>query len=220
MIQANYQYKNYERALKQQKARYQKRVSDMMRADILRCYTLTFTFSDKTLAKTTKTTRLRYIKTFLNQQATDYILNCDYGKLNEREHYHAVILSRYKIIIFDAYKNGFIKARKLHDTIENQYNERTQPTAERLTNHAFKETTRNSKIIYSRASNKINPRFKRLAYKKLKEYNESEIGKAKKQLFYAQMLGNRQQAIQNKRDLEKWEKEHEELERELHIFDA
>lgn len=56
------------------------------------CAFLTFTFNDLTLSKTTRETRRRYVSRYLKRfGGADYIANIDFGKLNHREHYHAII---------------------------------------------------------------------------------------------------------------------------------
>lgn len=200
MKKQNHYYKDYEKALLKQKERYKKRIESMLKKDFYNCYFLTFTFTEKTLKKTTQKSRLRYIKAYLNKQAKEYMLNCDYGKIKEslisksqelgREHYHAFILSRYKVILSDEFtqKNkryGFLYYQKIHDTINRIYGERNAPTIERLTNHAFKDTTKESKIIYSRKSNKINYRFSRKANQKLKNYQATEKAQFIKSVYNA-----------------------------------
>jgi len=51
----------------------------------------TLTFTDDDL-KTDIKTRRQYVFRFLNEWCADYIANIDYGKENEREHYHFVAL--------------------------------------------------------------------------------------------------------------------------------
>lgn len=202
MKQENYKYKDYAKALKKQKQRYYKRVLKMLNEDIYKCYFLTFTFSEKTLKRTAKKTRLRIIKSFLNNQASDYVLNCDYGKENKREHYHAFILSRYKVIVLSAFNYGFINIRKPHSTLNKNYNESPKETAENLTKHAFKDTTKESKIIYSRKTIKIDKYFKNEAIKKLKYYQNSITGKTNKQIFI-DSLNTEQQSKTDLIELEK-----------------
>ena len=203
MKQENYKYKNYDKALKKQKERYYKRVLKMLNEDIYKCYFLTFTFNEKTLKRTAKETRLRIIKSFLNNQASDYVLNCDYGKENKREHYHAFILSRYKVIVLSAFEYGFINIRKPHKTLNKNYDESPKETAENLTKHAFKETTKESKIIYSRKALKIDKSFKNQAIKKLKDYQNSITGKTNKQIFIDSLNSDEK----NKTDLIELEKQ-------------
>lgn len=199
MIKSDYHYKNENLALERQKQRYFKRVKEMIDTDIYRCFFITFTFSNKSLAKTTQATRIRNIKTYLNKQAERYMLNIDYGKDNGREHYHAFILSRYKVIIKDGYNYGFMKVKKLHKTLEKQDGyllDRKPLDAENITNHAFKDTTRNTKIIYSRASSKIDYHFKRKADEKLYAYHTSKKGRFRKTLYKALKY-------ENKKDIER-----------------
>lgn len=214
MIKANYVYKDYEKALNKQKERYFKRIENMMAADLYKCYFLTFTFTDKTLKRTTPQTRLRFIKSFLNNQASDYVLNIDYDEKNGREHYHAFILSRYAVINTDAYKKyGFLKVKKPHQTLTNFYkskitidtDDRHELTAENLTAHAFKDSTRQAKIIYSRDALKVNYRFKRKAEKKLSTYKCSDLGKANKKAWQEITKGDtesRRQAEKERAELE------------------
>lgn len=202
MKKPNYKYKDYEKALEKQKERYFKRVKQMLKKDKYKCYLLTFTFSDKTLEKTKATTRLRAIKSFLNKQASDYILNCDYGKKNKREHYHAFILSRYKVILYGEYKHGFLDFQKAHDTLLRLWNPNTKPTAENLTRHAFKDTTEESKIIYSRKGIKEDLFFKAKAEIKLSNYRNSKLGKDNKRL-YRQMNGEKNTFLKQIDDLER-----------------
>lgn len=50
----------------------------------------TLTFKPEVLDQTSAKTRRRYIQRFLNETFSDYIANIDFGKKNEREHYHFV----------------------------------------------------------------------------------------------------------------------------------
>lgn len=177
MINQHIIYKNYEKALKTQKKRYKSRVDEMIKRDYLNMWFLTFTFSDESLLKTNEKTRIRYIKEFLKQQAKNYLLNKDYGKENKREHYHAIIISKYEIINFDAYKYGYIKARKISQMKHFNTTKNNRTTADKLTAHAFKETTENAKIIYSRRQIKQNRRFKKAINKRLNTWKESDKAK-------------------------------------------
>lgn len=196
-------YKDLNKALKTQQYRYLKRVKNMMEKDFYSCYFLTFTFSDETLQKTSKTTRERYIKEWLNQQASEYMLNIDYGDKNGREHYHAFILSRYKVIVINTplRHNVFIKYKKISQTLYNYfgnvYIDRKPMTAENLTAHAFKETTKNNKIVYSRKNIKVDERFKALADEKLNAYRNSEQGKANKEQYNDLLKGDKKANIEH-----------------------
>lgn len=185
MKNINYHYKNYEKALNKQKKRYIKRLKEMFKKDYYKVYFLTFTFTNKTLEKTNQKTRLRYIKDFLNKQASEYMLNLDYGKANNREHYHAIILSRYKVILAKEYKYGVLRFYKCHPTYN--YVNAKYDSIDKLTNHAFKETTRESKIIYSRKAIKENRAFKKKAESKLNNYQKTDKAKAIKDYYKAKI---------------------------------
>ena len=116
---------------------------------------LTFSFTDETLNKTNKETRLQYIKRYLNAFASDYVLNKDYGALNGREHYHAIATPKYKIFLCDAYKYGNMELTPIHRNKRYKtINKSDEETAKRFLNHALKETTKQSKIIFARKTNK------------------------------------------------------------------
>ena len=56
-------------------------------------YFITITFNDKTLNNTNEQTRRKYVSRWLKSLSEFYVANIDYGLINEREHYHAVIVS-------------------------------------------------------------------------------------------------------------------------------
>lgn len=108
---------------------------------------ITLTFTDEILAKTSQETRKKYVKRYLNSFAFDYVANIDYGSLNGREHYHAVV--GYDILLTTpkweygfSYIQNVTKCEKT-DEILAKY-------VSKLTNHAIKNTTKGNKIIYAR----------------------------------------------------------------------
>lgn len=121
---------------------------------------LCFSFNDVALNKTNAKTRLLYIKRYLNDFASDYVLNCDYGAKNKREHYHAIATPKYKIFLLDAYKYGNIQATKIHDNKRYQnINKNNEEIAKRFYNHATKETTQQSRIIFARKNNQSESKY-------------------------------------------------------------
>lgn len=108
----------------------------------------TLTFSNNTLEKTTKETRRRYVARFLHNQKSieKYIANIDYGKNNEREHYHFIAFTRDKIdyskwkdkIDLEAIKLDKISFKKIAKYLV------------KLNNHAYKESTKLERIIKDR----------------------------------------------------------------------
>lgn len=151
---SDFKYKDLAKAQAKKRSRLYNRFLSMIleNKDV---FFLTFTFKDETLKKTTQKTRERYIKAFLNDQASNYILNCDYGKKNNREHYHAAATPKYKYFVYDLYKNGFIKGEILNKMERfKRANKTPQEIAETLTQHATKNSVKDSRIIYSRAIRK------------------------------------------------------------------
>ena len=57
------------------------------------CVFVTLTFTDDCLASTSPETRRRYVARFCKAHSSGYVGNIDFGGKNNREHYHAVILT-------------------------------------------------------------------------------------------------------------------------------
>ena len=125
-----------------------------------KCLFLTLTFTDKVLESTSPETRRRYVAYYLKQFGVPYIANIDFGTADayiddngnerqgtKREHYHAVIQTD-KITLDDWHKYGAIKLEKIRTTKND--NIRLAKYVSKLTNHAIKETTKRSCLIYSR----------------------------------------------------------------------
>lgn len=158
---------NTPRAKKERLKRLYKRIYNLLSSNLNNCLFITFTFTDKVLKSTNETTRERYIKAYLNEQTNEYILNRDYGKKNNREHYHAIATPKQNIFInkgeikiynavrFNAYKYGQIKADRINKLKRFTKNNKTlEEIATDLMNHATKSSTKESKIIYSRPNKK------------------------------------------------------------------
>lgn len=133
------------------KYRLKKAIKNIIKNHLNESYFITLTFSEETLNKTNKQKRLKLITKYLNNQTDKYILNCDYGKENGREHYHAVAIAKDKFINFSLYSHLYgsinVKPMNLYKTqdLESKINH--------LLNHALKDTT-DGKIIYSRTKRK------------------------------------------------------------------
>ena len=113
------------------------------------CSFLTLTFTDEVLANTTEHTRRRYVARFLKQISDDYVGNVDYGKLNGREHYHAVVRGvNIDTSAWDKY--GFSHAQTIGKSDGSTQASKMSKYIYKLSNHATKLTTNNKKIIYSR----------------------------------------------------------------------
>ena len=148
----------------QRKKRLRQRVERIMEKGST--YFLTLTFSDDTLSSTDVKTRRTYVARFLKSVSDDYVGNVDFGKLNGREHYHAVIHSdklddiqyhytnRYGWICSDCVqfnewsKLGFYSIKSCGKDEKDK--QKLAWYVSKLTNHAVKETTKRNALIYSR----------------------------------------------------------------------
>lgn len=106
---------------------------------------VTLTFTDDVLKSTSFDTRRRYVTRFLKTYDVPYVANLDFGAKNGREHYHGIIQIDH--INPTEWQYGALNVKKIRKSSE--------PLAlakyvSKLTNHAIKETTKRSAIIYSR----------------------------------------------------------------------
>lgn len=108
---------------------------------------LTLTFTDDILQSTSQQTRRRYVARYLKslQNNIDYTANIDFGDKNEREHYHANVLS-YGNIDFTGWKYGIINCQTIH--IQNE--KALSKYLCKFKFHATKDSTSNQRIIYKR----------------------------------------------------------------------
>ena len=131
---------------------------------------LTFTFAPETLEKTNDTTRRKAVTTFLKSQCKYYIANKDYGGKNGREHYHAVVVGNVDLKAWDygiinvqtvanrkqltrkkipkRYKD--LDAKTQLDFMKRDTESKLAKYVAKLSNHAVKNTTKRSAIIYSK----------------------------------------------------------------------
>lgn len=111
------------------------------------CVFLTLTFNDETLANTTEETRRTYVRKFLKSNCPVYVANIDYGKKNEREHYHALVNGKVDYAAWHKY--GAIRGEVVRTSKGDV--ERTARYVAKLTLHAIKKTAgKGRRIIYSR----------------------------------------------------------------------
>lgn len=115
------------------------------------CLFLTLTFTDEVLSSTSEETRRRYVQRFLKLYDGGYIANIDYGvddRYTKREHYHAIINTEkvyqkdwpygnldFERVRYDESKSDRVKMAKY---------------ISKLSNHAIKDSTKRSALIYSR----------------------------------------------------------------------
>lgn len=112
------------------------------------CIWLTLTFNDKTLSETNAKTRRRYVSHFLKSQSNYYVANIDYGKDNEREHYHAVVVGSF-VDMEKWSKYGFAYTERIKNHLKTSV--KLSKYVSKLTNHAIKESTKRQVYVYSRS---------------------------------------------------------------------
>lgn len=113
------------------------------------CCFITLTFNDDTLSNTTEKQRRVAVSRYLKQYGCLYVANIDYGAKNKREHYHALI--NCDKIDFSAWrKYGNINAERVRNKDFESDKTKLSKYIAKLSNHAIKETTKRSCLIYSR----------------------------------------------------------------------
>lgn len=121
-----------------------KRITDMvLNSD---CVFLTFTFTDDKMLSTSSETRKDKVKRFLISLECPYVANIDFGKKNHREHYHALVAI--DKVNYRLWRYGALNGIKIRNNTEDM--ERLSRYIAKLTNHAIKETTKRSVIMFSR----------------------------------------------------------------------
>lgn len=73
-----------------------------------RLYLVSLTFGD-CYDTTTRTTRDKYAREWLNKHTADYFACLDIGKKNNREHYHAIVLLDYPLEQFRAKRKDYVR---------------------------------------------------------------------------------------------------------------
>ena len=113
------------------------------------CLFLTLTFNDNTLNSTSIETRRKYVSRYLKSFNCLYVANIDFGSKNHREHYHAVVgLDNIDLSAWRTYGN--INVQKVRNNSIELNKKRLSKYICKLSNHAIKETTKRSCLIYSR----------------------------------------------------------------------
>ena len=113
------------------------------------CLFLTLTFNDDTLNTTTEKQRRVFVSRYLKSFNCPYVANIDYGSKNHREHYHAVIRTdKVNYQLWRCY--GAINGEKIRNKDIKSDKTKLAKYICKLSNHAIKETTKRSSLIYSR----------------------------------------------------------------------
>ena len=112
------------------------------------CLFLTLTFNDTTLATTSEKQRRVAVSRYLKSFNAPYVANIDFGSKNHREHYHAIIgVNR---IDFSKWCLGAINCERIRNRNIELDKTRLAKYICKLSNHAIKETTKRTSLIYSR----------------------------------------------------------------------
>lgn len=106
------------------------------------CVFLTLTFNDKTLGSTSQNTRRRYVRDYLNSIGAYYLANIDYGKKNDREHYHAIVKAT-DIDYSGWHKYGAVKGKRI---VVKDSAKLTRYIL-KLSKHSIKNTTKGFRVI-------------------------------------------------------------------------
>lgn len=107
----------------------------------------TLTFKNEVLDSTSKKTRRRYVSRFLNDCTNEYLANIDYGKENEREHYHFLAVVKGDISK-DSWRYGWDYYQNINVDLKSIRKARNYIL--KLNNHSYKESTHQDRILKSR----------------------------------------------------------------------
>lgn len=113
---------------------------------------LTLTFKPEVLENTSLQTRRKYVTRLLKRYCSKYVANIDWGKKNDREHYHAIVEcdseNAEKLKKAWGNKCGFADFRKVGSKEDDLA--KTTKYINKLSAHCYKDTTHMHRVIYSR----------------------------------------------------------------------
>ena len=112
----------------------------------------TLTFRDNVLASTSERTRARYVTWYLKENTFHYVANIDFGKKNNREHYHFIAMVEDKVN-GNAWKYGGNKIKFVKWTKKDIKSCKNYLL--KLNNHSYKESTKQKRIIRDRREDKF-----------------------------------------------------------------
>lgn len=109
----------------------------------------TFTFDNYYIDKCDRTKR-DLIKNIINTRDFQYILNIDYGKTTEREHYHCIIGTNCSLDLNEYLQNNYpCFCLALPVRISKADIDRLSKYINKLTNHCIKSTTKRQRVYYN-----------------------------------------------------------------------
>lgn len=110
----------------------------------------TFTFTDKYINKSERTKR-DLIKAVLNTHDFKYILNIDYGKQTQRQHFHCILATDIDMDVNQYFQNFYDGGFSLSIQCKKGVEDLTRLTKyiDKLVNHCIKATTRRQRLVYN-----------------------------------------------------------------------
>lgn len=114
------------------------------------CIFLTLTFRDDVIKETNANTRRVAVRRYLKQYNCMYVANIDFGddeRYTHREHYHALI--NCNKVDYKSWTYGNIDFERVRFKNSDTTTKLSKYIC-KLSNHAIKETTKRSSLIYSR----------------------------------------------------------------------
>lgn len=110
----------------------------------------TFTFSDKYINKSERTKR-DIIKQFLNTHDFKYILNVDYGKTTQRQHFHCILATNIDMDVNQFFQSFYKGGYSLSIPCKKGVDDLTRLTKyiDKLVNHCIKATTKKQRLVYN-----------------------------------------------------------------------
>lgn len=110
----------------------------------------TFTFDNNYINKCERTKR-DLIKSVLNTHDFKYILNIDYGKNTQRQHFHCILASDINMDVNQYFQNYYNGGYSLSIQCKKGLEDLTRLTKyiDKLVNHCIKATTRRQRLVYN-----------------------------------------------------------------------
>ena len=110
----------------------------------------TFTFSDKYIDKSERTKR-DLIKKYLNTHDFKYILNIDYGKTTQRQHFHCILATDIDMDVNQYFQSFYSGGYSLSIQCKKGVDDLTRLTKyiDKLVNHCIKATTNRQRLLYN-----------------------------------------------------------------------
>ncbi len=110
----------------------------------------TFTFNNDYINKCERTKR-DLIKSVLNKYDFKYILNIDYGKQTQRQHFHCILATNFDLDINKLFQQNYNGGYSLSIQCKKGLNDfkRLTKYIDKLVNHCIKTTTNKQRLVYN-----------------------------------------------------------------------